>query len=825
MSHSTSYEMETLAKLCDGQLTLQSPLQSVQFLSLDSRRIHHAKTSLFIAIAGSRNNGHFFLESAYQQGVRNFLVEDIPASFAPNDINYIQVEHTLKALQQLATQHRSQFNYPIVGITGSNGKTTVKEWLAQLLSEFNVIRSPKSYNSQIGVPLSIWNLHQDADIGIIEAGVSQPNEMAALAKIIAPDLGIFTSIGAAHQENFSSINQKIDEKLKLFSKSKQLILSSNHPNILKRAQWALPHINLITWGKRPNDFVQITNQYLEANCTVLHVQSEGARYQFTVPFMDRASIENACHALTAALVLGADPVNIQHQLKQLRPLQMRLEYKRGKFKTTLINDYYSADLNALEIALDVLNYQRQHPNKTLIISELVESGLTAQQMNQKIAELINVNNISRVIAVGELLNPLNQYLNNQWFKHFESTEALLEAIHQIGFNDETILIKGARKFQFEKISRWLEERNHETVLEINLTALVHNLNYFKSLINPNTQLMVMVKALSYGTGVYEIANVLAYHQVDYLSVAYVDEGIELRKAGIQLPIMVLSPHESELSIALDYQLEPEIYSLEIFRALISQVAPEQLRETKIHLCLDTGMRRLGFQEAEIGELMALLEAHPEIEVAAIYTHLVGTDEAIHDDFTHQQVERFKTITQRILPILPYTPLLHVLNSGGIQRFPNYQFDMVRLGIGLHGIGVTPQDQKHLRPVARLKTTVSQVKNIKKGESIGYSRAGVAKRDGKTATISIGYADGLNRLLSNGKGQFYIQGKPVSTVGNVCMDMTMLDATDTPVKEGDEVIIFDEEHTVIDLAKELNTIPYEVLTSVSQRVKRIFYHES
>lgn len=825
MSPSTSYEMKTLARLCDGQLVIHSPLQSVAFLNLDSRRIHHAKTSLFVAITGNRNNGHLFLESAYQQGVRNFLVEEIPPSFTPDDINYIQVANTLQALQQIAAQHRSQFNYPIVGITGSNGKTTVKEWLAQLLSEFNVSRSPKSYNSQIGVPLSIWNLNQTAEVGIIEAGISKPGEMAALSKIIAPSLGIFTSIGAAHQENFSSVNLKIDEKLQLFSKCKQLIISSNHPSILHRAQLTLPHTDLITWGKRSDDFVQITDQYLKGSCTILHIQSQGARYEFTIPFIDRASIENTCHALTAALILGADPVNIQHQIKQLRPLQMRLEYKRGKFKTTLINDYYSADLNALEIALDVLNYQRQHPVKTLIVSELVESGLTAQQMNQKIAELVNVNNISKVIAIGEILKPLKQYLNNQWFKHFESTEALLSAIHQIDFHDETILIKGARKFQFEKISRWLEERNHETVLEINLTALVHNLNYFKSLIDPNTQLMVMVKALSYGTGVYEIANVLAYHQVDYLSVAYVDEGIELRKAGIQLPIMVLSPHESELSIALDYQLEPEIYSLEIFRALIKEVAPEQLRETKIHLCIDTGMRRLGFQETEISELIGLLQAHQEIDVAAIYTHLVGTDEAIHDDFTHQQVERFKAITDRILPILPHTPLLHVLNSGGIQRFPDYQFDMVRLGIGLHGIGVAPKDQKHLRPIARLKTTVSQVKHIKKGESIGYSRAGVAKKDGKTATISIGYADGLNRLLSNGKGVFYINGKPVRTMGNVCMDMTMLDVTDMPVKEGDEVIIFDEEHTVIDIAKELHTIPYEVLTSVSQRVKRIFYHES
>ncbi len=821
-----SYSIEEICAFCSGELVQNHAFIEIRHLSLDSRRIHHAKHSVFIAIKGDRHNGHSFIKDAYQQGVRNFIISEDSRFLQEKKVNYIKVAHSVDALQKIAKAHREKFNFPVIGITGSNGKTTVKEWLFQLLqSAFNVTRSPKSYNSQIGVPLSIWNFSPTTELGIIEAGISAPTEMKRLAEIVSPTMGVFTSIGSAHQENFASISDKINEKLALFEHSQSLIVCSAHQEIIEAAQQKLPSTQLITWGKNTSDFLVIKRTETQKNRSLITAEFEQKEFTFEVPFKDRASIENVCHAITTALFLGVSPEVIQQEVSDLQPLEMRLESKKGKFNTTLINDYYSADLNSLEIALDVLNYQHQHPKKTLILSELVESGLPAQEMITQIAHLLNTNKIERVIAVGPQLEKLNQQLTQQWFRHYNSTTELLEDIRKIKFRNEAILIKGARKFQFEKVSRWLEERNHETTLEVNLTAIVHNLNYFKGLLQPNTRLMVMVKALSYGTGVYELANVLAYHNVDYLAVAYVDEGIELRKAGIQLPIMVLSPHDSELDIALHYRLEPEIYSLEMLDALVDSVSEEDLKSAKIHICLDTGMRRLGFQPDEIPALTARLQRFPQLQVAAIYTHLVATDDATHDAFTHQQVSNYQAMLNQLLPILPNHPILHVLNSGGIQRFPEYQFDMVRLGIGLHGIGVAPEFQANLRPAARLKTTISQVKSVCKGETIGYSRAGIAQKDGKTATISIGYADGVSRQLGNGKGVFYINGQAVRTIGNICMDMTMLDVSDLDVSIGDEVIIFDENHTVIDLAAQLNTIPYEILTSISQRVKRIFYHES
>lgn len=825
MQVAATYTLSTLANAIEATTVFRTNETPISHLLIDTRKIHHASASLFIAIKGEHHDGHQYIAQAYQKGVHNFMV-NCDSELPEIEANFILVNDTVKGLQAIAKWHRHQFSIPIIGITGSNGKTIVKEWLSQLLSDdFKVTQNPKSYNSQVGVPLSLWNLNVNSELGIFEAGISRPKEMEFLQQMIDPTLGIFTTIGSAHEENFTSTTQKIQEKLLLFKTVKSLVISSQHTEVIAQAKAQLPNTQLISWGKNPDDTFQIISSETGPQKTILSGSYRGTGLEFTIPFTDVASLENALHCIVTALFLEVSPDTIQQKLNNLQAVAMRLEFKQGQKQTTLINDYYNADLKSLEIALDVLSHQHQYQQKTVILSDFLQTGMSPEQMAENIARLINPEKIDRLIAIGTNSKLLATVVQTPVFIHYNSTADFIADFDALSFQNEIILLKGARVFAFEKISKLLQEKSHETVLEINLTALEHNLNYFRDQLGRDVKLMVMVKALAYGSGTFEIANILQFHHVDYLAVAYMDEGIQLRQSGIELPIMVMSPHQHDFDLMLANKLEPEIYSLEVLNALVSHRSEAVLNNAAIHLCIDTGMHRLGFQAHEIDDLIEALKTYPNLRVASIFTHLVGTDEPEIDAFTEQQLELFNSIVPKITAALGYTPLLHALNSAGIQRFQNHQLNMVRLGIGLHGLGITSEAQKNLRPVARLKSTISQVKHIKAGETVGYSRAGLVSKDSSIATVSIGYADGLNRHLGGGRATFYINGQPAKTIGKVCMDMTMLDVTGLNVSRGDEVIIFDENHPISRLSDELGTIPYEILTAISQRVKRIYFQES
>lgn len=795
----------------------------------DSRKIVTAQTSLFFAIKGDRRDGHEFIPNLYESGVRNFVVRSAEYAATFRDANFLVVDDPLQALQHLAAYHRKKFNIPVVAITGSNGKTIVKEWLYQLLREdYHIVRSPKSYNSQIGVPLSVWEMRDDNNLAIFEAGISEPNEMHKLEKIIQPDTGIFTNIGSAHDENFENIAQKTTEKLRLFAHCKNLIYCKDYLVIneqISKADFLPADLKLFTWSRRLKADLQIGRVSKNNGETEIQGIYNNRFIYIRIPFTDDASIENAIQSWAFMLHLKMEQEVIAERMLMLSPVAMRLEMKEGINNCSIINDSYNSDFGSLTIALDFLNQQKQHPKRTLVLSDILQSGKDEKSLYRDVAELLQKKNISRLIGIGPAISRQREFFTGD--THFyQSTDEFLHDYHAGFFINETILLKGARLFGFERISKALQQKAHETVLEINLNAVVHNLNYYRSRLRPETKLMVMVKAFSYGSGSFEIANVLQFHHVECLAVAYADEGVELRKTGITLPIMVMNPEEQSFETMIDYKLEPEIYNFRILQ-LFSDVAKRKLpsgQSFPVHLKLDTGMKRLGFESDDVNELVVRMRNHKHLRIASVFSHLAASDEAVHDGFTKHQSELFGRMADEIAKHFPYQFLRHILNSAGIMRFPEWQFDMVRLGIGLHGIAATIHEQKQLQFVSTLKTTISQIKTVKAGETIGYSRRGKVTRDSLIATVAIGYADGLNRKLGNGTGKMIVNGKSCPIVGSVCMDMTMLDITDVEAREGDEVIVFGNDYTIIDMARDLGTIPYEVLTSVSQRVKRIYFHE-
>ncbi len=753
----------------------------------------------------------------------NFITVDFP------NANFIKVQEPLDALQKLAAHHRSQFDIPVVAITGSNGKTIVKEWLYQLLREdFHIVRSPKSYNSQIGVPLSVWEMRENNNLAIFEAGISEPNEMHKLEAIIRPDTGIFTNIGSAHDENFENFAQKTTEKLRLFAHCKNLIYCKDYLIIneqIAKADFLPENIRYFTWSRRLKSDLQIGRVSKDNGETEIQGIFNNKFIEIRIPFTDDASIENAIQCWAYLLFTGMSPDVISERMLLLSPVAMRLEMKGGINNCSIINDSYNSDFGSLTIALDFLNQQKQHPKRTLILSDILQSGKDEKSLYRDVADLLQKKNVSRLVGIGPAIGRQKEMFTGE--THFyASTDEFLRDYHTGFFNNETILLKGARPFGFERISKVLQQKAHETVLEINLNAVVHNLNYYRSRLKPETKLMVMVKAFSYGSGSFEMANILQFHHAEYLAVAYADEGVELRKTGITLPIMVMNPEEQSFDSMIDFKLEPEIYNFRILQ-LFSDVARRKLKPGEsfpVHLKLDTGMNRLGFEHDDINELVVRMRNHKHLGIASVFSHLAASDEAAHDGFTKQQVEQFTVMANEIIRHFQYPILRHILNSAGVIRFPEWQFDMVRLGIGLHGIAATMHEQKQLQFVATLRTTISQIKTVKAGDTIGYSRRGKLTRDSVIATVAIGYADGLNRKLGNGVGKMIVNGKSCPIVGSVCMDMTMLDITNVEAREGDEVIVFGNDYTIIDMARDLGTIPYEVLTSVSQRVKRIYFHE-
>jgi Alr-MurF fusion protein len=811
---------------CTGaQVLQQGENLPVNYLLTDSRKLVNPPYSLFFAISGERHNGHKFIRELYSKGVRQFVVEHMQdlSLIAMPEASVLKVGNSVLALQQVAACHRRQFTMPVIGITGSNGKTIVKEWLATLLGkQFNIVRSPKSYNSQIGVPLSVWQMNATHTLGIFEAGISRPGEMARLQEVIKPAIGVFTNIGTAHDEGFENTTQKISEKLKLFDSCQTICYCRDHLLIHKQIQ-ALkqPQQQTFTWSRTEagaDVFLYQTEQ--EHGQSILHIRYAGHDLQVQAPFADDASLENGMHCISLMLYFGMDAIEIQNRLRMLQPVSMRLEMKEGINGCYLIDDTYNNDLAGLTMSLDFLNLQRQRDTKTLILSDVLETGLPEKELYQQIGHLLQTKGVNRLIGIGEVISGNRQYFTQAGEFYLTTHDFLQQALLK-KFNNELILIKGARSFAFEQIVHKLLQKTHGTMLEINLEALSHNLNFYKSKLSNQTKIMVMVKAFAYGSGSAEIASLLQFHRVDYLAVAYADEGVVLRENGIHLPIMVMNPSPQTFDKLLSYRLEPELYSFSILNNFI-QYLHTTGQQSPVHVKLDTGMHRLGFEEQDMPQLIQLLKAHRELTVASVFSHLAAADEEEYNYFSTEQMNRFRKMALAIEQELGYSPIRHILNSAGIVRFPEYQLDMVRLGIGLYGVEATNQEQAQLETVGTLKTTISQIKQVKAGDTIGYSRKGKVTRDSRIATIAIGYADGFDRRLSNGAGKVWINGKLAPLIGNVCMDMSMVDITGIEAEEGDEVIIFGKQHPISEMARQIGTIPYEILTGVSERVKRVFY---
>lgn len=813
-----SLTLQHIIPVIHAQWFGESKALPVDHVSIDSRSLQNGLGTLFFALSGPNNDAHHYIGELIDTGVVNFVVTHIPDEVR-GQANFLVVPNTLTALQQFAAYYRSQFHFPVIGITGSNGKTIVKEWLNFLLGpDYNIIRSPKSYNSQVGVPLSVMSINEKHNLGIFEAGISTMGEMQKLEPIIRPTIGILTNIGSAHDEGFANIGEKIKQKLKLFERADVLICHKN-----KTIDAFLnPSVQTFTWSCKHEGADVFITQKPVVDKTRLKVKQGANEFELVVPFQDDASIENAIQCLMVLLHFGYEATVIAHRMAMLFPVEMRLKVKNGINNTMIIDDSYSSDYQSLKIALDFLENQKHYAKKTLILSDIFQSGLPTDELYSKVAELVISNKISRMIGIGETIAQFkHKFLN---CTVFPSTKAFIEAFDGISFGNETILIKGARDFRFEEIVALLEEKTHETVLEINLNAIAHNLNFYRSKLREQTKLMVMVKAFGYGNGGFEIAKLLEHHKADYLGVAFADEGIALKTAGITLPIMVMNPESTSFQAIIQNGLEPEIYSLKGLNAFLKIAEQKKLEHYPIHLKLDTGMHRLGFQEPQLEELIFTLKSHPQVKVKSILSHMATSDDLAHKDFALEQISQFEYLSSQIIKALRIDPIRHILNTSGIEHFPQAQYDMVRLGIGLYGISNDEHEQKFLENVGTLKSIISQLRSIPVGDSVGYGRRFVAERPTKVATIPIGYADGISRHWGNQNGFITIHGQRAPIIGSVCMDMLMADATDIKCKEGDPVVIFGENPSVNYMAKKLQTIPYEILTSISQRVKRVFYRE-
>jgi len=807
---------------------LRRPEDPILHLLTDSRTLVSPHGTLFFAIPTKRNSGCRYIDGLYQAGVRQFVVPadcdlDLP------EANIWRVDDVLAALQRLAAHHRAQFSYPVVGITGSNGKTIVKDWIVQLLSpDRRLVSSPKSYNSQIGVPLSVWQMEAGHEMAVFEAGISETGEMARLQKIIQPTIGIFTNVGQAHDENFLTRQQKVAEKLQLFTHCEVLIYSTDHKDIhsvLSDIE-SFRHINRFTWGTSADNAVRLLSATVGDRSTTLSIAHADDTFSVVIPFVDRASQQNVMHCITLMLYLGYSPADITARCAKLTPVEMRLEMNEGINNCLLINDSYSLDLNSLSIALDFLQHEHQHFNKTLIISDFLQTGVPDSELYTQVAQLIAQRGITRLIGVGPALCHNKSCFADVEALFYPSTEQMLHDCDFNRFQNEAILLKGARMFEFEKVAKLLQRKSHETIMEVNLDAMIHNLNFYRSRINPGTKLMAMVKASSYGAGKVEVASALQFNHVDYLTVAYADEGVELRRNGIHLPIMVMNPEEASFDDIVKYRLEPDIYSFRILE-LFSQRVRLYGERMAIHVEFDTGMHRLGFSGDDIPALAERLNALKDVlQVRSIFSHLACSEDAAMDDFTRGQISRFRTWSDSLDAAIDHTePILHhILNSSGITRFPEAQMDMVRLGIGLYGVAPEPAVQAQLRQVSRLVTRISQIKAIPAGDSVGYNRRWIAERPSRIAIVPIGYADGLSRHLGYGHGRVSILGHEAPIIGSICMDMCFVDVTDIACAEGDPAVLFGEGDLLQRNADAAGTIPYEMLTAVSPRVKRVYFQE-
>jgi alanine racemase len=818
-----AYSIQYIASVINATAIIKSDSDIIDYLLIDSRKIVFPRQSLFFALNGLRRDGHEFIKEVYNRGVRNFVVKNKFDGKEFSEANFLCVDDVLIALHELVTDHRNKFSYPVIGITGSNGKTIVKEWLNQLLQQdYIIVRSPRSFNSQIGVPLSVWQMNEQHTLGIFEAGISTVGEMEHLEKIVQPTIGILTNIGDAHREGFVSKEEKIIEKLKLFQHCRQVVFCKEDVDEKLLNQ----NIPLFSWSRKQNAIVYIQNEVKTINQTELIIVCQNESYNIAVPFVDAASVNNTITCICTLLLLKYSVEEIQKRILQLKQVEMRLQLKKGMNNCTLINDSYSNDISSLRIALDYLVQQSSHHQKTVLLSDIFQSGLEEHQLYQQIAKELQQRNIERLIGIGESISKYHQlFYKIAKTSFYHSTEQFIQRSTAHQFKDEFILLKGARVFEFERISSWLEQKVHQTVLEINLSALAHNVKLFQKQLLPSTKLMAMVKAFSYGSGSAEVARVLQFHKVDYLAVAYADEGIELRKADISLPIMVMNTDEAAFDSLIEYNLEPEIYSFNMYQSFHQFLQQQAVTNFPVHIKVNTGMNRLGFEPDEATKIALLLKERNTMTVQSVFSHLVGSEDEHLDDFTIRQVALLNCFCEALQQNLPYTFIKHIANSAAIFRHHKFQFDMVRLGIGMYGVDHAANQKIGLETVAVLKSTIAQIRNVKAGDTIGYNRKGALKRNSKIATVRIGYADGFNRKMGNGAVSVFVKNRPAPTVGNVCMDMMMIDVTDIDnVKEGDEVEIFGKNISVESVAKAIGTISYEIMTGISQRVKRVYVEE-
>ena len=829
----------------------------VSWLLTDSRSLCFPEETLFFALRSGRNDGHNYIPELYRRGVRNFVVErghfrlsdvtrvsDVTASTGTGGglagANILEVVSPLEALQRLAERHRDEFDVPIVGITGSNGKTMVKEWLYQLLSPYKIVtRSPKSYNSQIGVPLSVWLLGEQTEVGLFEAGISQPGEMQALRDIIQPSIGVLTSLGTAHQENFRSMDEKCQEKLSLFHDAKVVAYNSDDNVVSRCMRKSGYHGEKLSWSKEDPQAAMFIKKIERRNTvSTLYYIYKGKEGTYHLPFIDDASVECSIAAAVVALYLGVTPEELDVRMSQLEPVAMRLEVKEGQHGCTLINDSYNSDINSLDIALDFMSRRpdQEGKSRTLILSDIYQSGVTPHELYHRVMELAVKRGVTKFIGIGKEIKRIlaaeggGQIAGDQTAKlhgtvafFFEDVEEFLRSEVFKGLRNEIVLIKGARDFGFDQITEMLEQKVHETILEVNLNAVVENLNHFRSYMKPDTKIICMVKADAYGAGAVEVSKTLQDHRVDYLAVAVADEGVTLRKNGITSNIMIMNPEMTAFKTMFDYDLEPEVYSFRIMDALIKAAEKEGITNYPVHIKLDTGMHRLGFDPVQdIDEVINRLKHQNAIIPRSVFSHFVGSDSDDFDTFSAHQFELFDTASKKLQLAFEHKILRHICNSAGIEHFPERQLDACRLGIGLYG--VDSRDNHIINTVSTLKTTILQLRHVPKDETVGYSRKGVLTRDSVIAAIPIGYADGLNRHLGRGKGYCLVNGQKAPYVGNICMDVALIDVTDIPCKEGDTVEIFGEHLPVTVLSDILDTIPYEVLTGVSNRVKKVYYQD-
>lgn len=821
-----NYSIQTVSDIIKAVVvnTTNRPIDkpSKVILLTDSRSLTFAENTLFFALSSVRDDGHKYIAELYTKGVRSFVIDQLLPEFSTlTQAVFLHVPKVLVALQQLATYHRSLFSIPVIGITGSNGKTVVKEWAYQLLrTDYQVTRSPRSYNSQIGVPLSVWELTESTELAMFEAGISEMDEMSSLSHIIKPTIGIFTHLGTAHKEHFISQQLKCKEKLKLFKECNQLIYCLDDPILADCIEEEGLRDIGFTWSLKNKRADLLITSLEDGRIEGLYRK---IKFSFDFPYTDAASIENTLHCVSLLLILGVPIETLSLRIPKLEPIAMRLEVKQGERQTILINDSYNSDLASLQIAIDFMARQATEKGfrKTVILSDILQTGYSRRELYLKVAESLRHKNVDRLIAIGYDISEYASVFTMQ-SQFYPNTETFLAHFKSEDFEKEAILIKGSRSFHFERITEKLEKRHHTTILEVNLDSIVANLNTYRELLpEPTTRVICMLKAFGYGCGSIEVAKTLQHHRADYLAVAVVDEGVELRQAGITMPIMVMNPEMGTFATLFEYNLEPEVYSFKILDRLLDEASRQGIRHYPIHIKIDTGMSRLGFELEDVDSLIAKLQINDQLQVKSVFSHLVGSDDPSLDSFTHQQVALFYQITAPICKAFSHHISRHILNSAGIERFPEYAMDMVRLGIGLYGVSANGLP---LKVVNSLKTNILQIREVSVHDTVGYGRRGHLLRDSRIAALPIGYADGIHRSLGNGALKVWVNGRLAPTVGSICMDVMMIDVTGIPCMESDCVEIFGVNHPVEEVAISMQSIPYEVFTSISPRVQRIYFHQ-